>query len=76
MPDKKTASSDWENGERIRTLVATDIIHLMIGKRDEDQLSKLTRYEASHERSLQRALFALERRQGHRRDGVLLNIVR
>jgi hypothetical protein len=42
----------------------------------EDQLSKLTRYEASHERSLQRALFALERQQGHRRDGVLFNIVR
>ncbi|HZL59286.1 MAG TPA: hypothetical protein VFC38_06270 [Stellaceae bacterium] len=38
----------------------------------EDQLSKLTRYEASHERSLQRALFTLERRQMRRRDGILL----
>ena len=48
-----------------------DIVFLRLASHD-DELSKLTRYETSIERSLQRALRALERRQAQRKDARLL----
>ena len=65
---------DWGTPSAART---TQIERLFVRvTAHEDQLSKLSRYEASHERSLQRALFALERRQMHHRDGILLDLDR
>src|SRR5690348_6282358 len=59
----KTRKS-WSNGDAMPTN-DIDIVFLRLASQD-GELSKLTRYETSIERSVQRALKALERRQAQR----------
>ena len=55
----------WVNGEATSTN-EVDVVFLRLAAQDND-LAKLTRYETSIERSLQRAIRALERSQARRR---------
>lgn len=59
----------WTNGTAA-TSKEIEVVFLRLASQ-EDELSKLTRYETSLERSLQRALRALERRQAMRGEGVI-----
>lgn len=68
----KTRKS-W-NGNNASTTPDIEVVFLRLGSRD-DELAKLTRYETSVERSLQRALGALERRQALRGEGGLRGAV-
>lgn len=63
----------WVNGTPT-TSDQIEVVFLRLASQD-DELSKLTRYETSLERSLQRALRALERRQALRGEGALLGPV-
>lgn len=60
----KTRKS-WSNGDAVATN-DIEIVFLRLASQD-DELAKLTRYETSLERSVQRALKALERRQAQRK---------
>jgi hypothetical protein len=57
--------TSWVNGEAASTN-EVDVVFLRLAAQDND-LAKLSRYETSIERSLQRALGALERSQARRR---------
>jgi len=57
--------TSWSNGKP-ETTSDIDLVFLRLTGQG-DELSKLTRYERSLERSLQRALYALERRQMQRK---------
>jgi hypothetical protein len=60
----KTRKS-WSNGDAVATN-DIDIVFLRLASHD-DEIAKLTRYETSIERSVQRALKTLERRQAQRK---------
>jgi hypothetical protein len=66
----KTQNS-WSSGAAATTN-EIEIVFLRLASND-DELSKLTRYETSIERSLQRALKALERRQAQRQGTLPLS---
>jgi hypothetical protein len=64
----RKARGAWSNGAA-ETTSDVAVVFLRLAS-NEDDLSKLTRYETTLERSLQRALKALERRQIFRGDGA------
>jgi hypothetical protein len=66
----RKARRAWGNGTAAHTNEIA-VVFLRLASQ-EDDLSKLTRYEVSLERSLQRALRALERRQASRGGSPLL----
>ena len=59
------ARSAWREGAAEQTS-DIDLVFLRLSTSTGDELAKLSRYEASIERSLRRALLVLERRQRHR----------
>jgi hypothetical protein len=63
---RKTRKS-WSNGAAAETQEIETVFLRLVSQ--DDELAKLTRYETSIERSLQRALRALERRQAMRGGG-------
>jgi hypothetical protein len=65
---RKTCKS-WSNGATTETQEIETVFLRLVSQ--DDELAKLTRYETSIERSLQRALRALERRQAMRGAGGL-----
>jgi len=65
---RKTRKS-WSNGATAETQEIETVFLRLVSQ--DDELAKLTRYETSIERSLQRALRALERRQAMRGAGGL-----
>jgi hypothetical protein len=60
------ARSAWREGATEQTS-DVDLVFLRLSTSNDDELGKLSRYEAAIERSLRRALLDLERRQRERR---------